>query len=75
MATDWKIQAACRGTAEAELFYSDDPADRQYVIHQYCDHCPVRDTCLDAADRYGVWGGTTPHQRSRNPPPRRKAVA
>jgi hypothetical protein len=34
-----------------------------------CDHCPVKEQCLDWALEkrisHGVWGGTTPKQRRR----------
>jgi WhiB family redox-sensing transcriptional regulator len=34
-----------------------------------CQHCPARERCLDwaleANERHGVWGGTTPLERAR----------
>jgi WhiB family redox-sensing transcriptional regulator len=76
VATDWRVDAACRG-ADPELFFPPPlgaklaPLMRQ--IRELCGTCPVRDQCLqfvldfegDARleSRYGIFAGTTPRQR------------
>jgi WhiB family transcriptional regulator, redox-sensing transcriptional regulator len=63
----WRALAACRG-ADLDLFFpgrgeSAEPAQ------QICAGCPVRQPCLDYANRHsivhGVWGGLA--ERDRRP--------
>ena len=60
----------CRDHPELEFFpavYDDDaPVIIPNSIAQVCDLCPVRDACLKWAmdnDAYGIWAGTSRHQR------------
>lgn len=59
---DWRAFAVCRDL-DPDVFFDGPPC--QAIA--YCETCPVRATCLDAAvaDRslQGVWGGTTEDQR------------
>lgn len=74
----WQSQAACRDTAP-ELFLGPDeerPRDRvrrESLAVKLCMACPVRRDCLDHAlripERHGVWGATTPEQRTAINPP------
>jgi WhiB family redox-sensing transcriptional regulator len=66
----WRGMAACLAY-DPELFYPvagamDTPAARRAV--QICTGCPVRRECLAEAlarrERHGIWGGTSPEQRS-----------
>ncbi len=67
----WYRKALCKG--QTELFYTDEPGRpssvRLAVPLAVCAACPVKEDCLtDALARrepYGIWGGTTPRQRSR----------
>ena len=69
----WTTDAACKG-CDPGLFYAtrtdggrrtDDSLIVQAIA--VCDGCQVRTECLDHAlttnEKYGVWGGTTPHER------------
>lgn len=67
----WEEAAVCRALPDG--WSPDDwfpevphvPAE----VRAACDRCPVRRECLVAAylggEKYGVWGGLTPDQRSR----------
>lgn len=69
----WMEQAACRGADPEGAFTLSHRARRRFVA-TYCDACPVRDACLDAAmveeagcrqwDRFGVRGGLTAAARA-----------
>jgi hypothetical protein len=56
-----------------EYFFPEerDPVTRKMVIEfakATCSRCPVRMMCLDyalSAGMVGIWGGTTPEERSR----------
>jgi WhiB family redox-sensing transcriptional regulator len=69
---DWRAEGACRA-ADPDLFFPvavGAVANRQIAKAQrICAGCPVRQQCLDFALRTpepaGVWGGTTPEQRTR----------
>lgn len=62
----WQEWARCR-EADPELFF---PADGQPAepARRICRRCPVIRDCLDEAmrheERHGVWGGTSPNQRT-----------
>ncbi len=68
----WQTQAAC--ALHGDLFLSSeahqfrDHGGRDAAAIQVCRVCPVRDPCLDHAlavpEPHGVWGGTTPEQRT-----------
>lgn len=86
---DWD-QAACRGTAYTDLFYT---VEEQRSIMQYeyinalrsiCARCPIWSACLSYAmenEDYGVWGGMTSverfslRNRDRYPNQRARAIA
>ena len=61
----WRDDAACRD-ADPGLFFSFDEAHVQRAL-TICGGCVVRDACLEHAlatgERYGVWGGTSEHER------------
>lgn len=68
----WMIDAACRGMGP-KAFVPDAPAhrDRQSVrrymkAKEVCATCPVTAQCAEYGrdERHGVWGGTTPADRS-----------
>ena len=67
----WQNKAECRGEL-TELFFMD--IEEISINHikmrearAICDRCQVQKECLDFAlinnIDYGVWGGTSPHQR------------
>lgn len=71
-ASDWRADGACR-TVDPDLFFPvavGAVANRQIAkAQQICAGCPVRQQCLDFALRtrepVGIWGGTTPEERTR----------
>lgn len=71
-ASDWRADGACR-TVDPDLFFPvavGAVANKQIVKAQrICAGCPVRQQCLDFALRTrepaGIWGGTTPEERTR----------
>ncbi|HWG01435.1 MAG TPA: WhiB family transcriptional regulator [Trebonia sp.] len=68
----WRAAGACR-TVDPDLFFPVAPATgttRQVSKAQrICAGCPVRQQCLEFAmqthESNGIWGGTTPEERSR----------
>ena len=73
----WQNKAACKGT-DTELFYSEIGA-RCASAKAVCAACPVCDTCLEFAlanrEMFGVWGGTSEHERRRLRAERRRTAA
>ena len=71
-ATDWRAAAACL-SADPDMFFpvaTGAPAEGEISrALRICARCPVRKQCLDFAVRtgetQGIWGGTTPEQRTR----------
>lgn len=72
---EWHLRAACFGT-EADYFFSPDSSvtdqyEEQAVIEAryfFCDHCPVRNDCLESAllnGDVGIWAGMTTYQRNQ----------
>jgi WhiB family redox-sensing transcriptional regulator len=65
---EWRLQARCRFSINAERWYSSNYAD-QYIAKQICRACPVQIQCYDYAtkhrDTWGVWGGVTQRDRRR----------
>jgi ribosomal protein S27E len=64
----WQDEATCKGVP-LEVFVPDkeDPEGLEGA-RQYCNPCPVRDTCLRYALTYGqrgYWGGTDTAERRR----------
>ena len=70
--TDWREAGACL-SADPDLFFpiATGPAAVKQIMmaRRICAGCPVRQQCLDFAQRtgemHGVWGGTTPEERIR----------
>ncbi len=68
----WRSAAACR-SADPDLFFpiSDSGPAREQTAQAkaICATCRVRRECLAFALRtgqiYGIWGGTTEHERAR----------
>jgi WhiB family redox-sensing transcriptional regulator len=70
---DWQLSAACRGIA-SDVFFNPHGErrlhrrQRQYAAKRICATCPVIQDCLKWAltvrEPYGVWGGTTPEERT-----------
>ena len=64
---DWYRDAACAHT-DSDQFSPvvESLAALAKVREEFCDHCPVRDRCLQSAiinDDRGFWGGTTTSER------------
>lgn len=66
--TDWMEDGACRGHANTELWFSNEPEDIE-TTKAICQGCPVRLICLDYAVSelivYGTWGGQSQDERRR----------
>ncbi|WP_225833749.1 WhiB family transcriptional regulator [Streptomyces sp. NK08204] len=68
--SDWREQAACRGT-DPDLFFpvgTTGPAAQQTQrAKKVCACCRVRERCLrwalDTGQSIGIWGGTTETER------------
>lgn len=66
----WRERASCT-SEDPELFFPigvGGPARYQATIaKRVCDHCPVRNECLqwalESRQDYGVWGGHTEEER------------
>lgn len=60
---DWTNQAACQGV-DIDLFFDE---DRTIEARRLCLSCPVRSSCLsaaqDRAEPCGIWGGLTATER------------
>jgi WhiB family redox-sensing transcriptional regulator len=67
---DWVLRARCR-EEPTDTFFPD--TRNRGVSHDralaLCQECPVRAECLDFAvsngEKYGIWGGTVPHERRK----------
>lgn len=70
--TEWRAEGACL-TADPDLFF---PISAGHVAagqitqaQRICARCGVREQCLDFAmqtgEAHGIWGGTTPEERTR----------
>lgn len=64
---DWKHQAACRGM-DPNIWHPE-TGEWPTQARRICFQCPVREACLEWAlmsgERKGIWGGTTPRERSQ----------
>lgn len=59
------VGAACAGTP-VESWYPDHDESLTKRQIRVCQSCPVRQACLAWAlkyEAYGIWGGTTSHER------------
>lgn len=79
----WQEHAACRGL-DPDLFYPEKGGNGTgETARAVCAECPVAEPCLELGLSFGsgslfnlgIWGGTTPAQRSRIIRERRGAVA
>ena len=63
---DWTSRAACQGV-DIDLFFDE---ERTIEARRLCLSCPVRSSCLSAAQRRdepcGVWGGLTAVEVARH---------
>jgi WhiB family redox-sensing transcriptional regulator len=63
----WRQAAACEGSP-SNVFYPENEFEMA-AAKAICARCPVRNVCLETAlrnnERYGVWGGLTPRERTR----------
>jgi WhiB family redox-sensing transcriptional regulator len=66
MVPDWQTRARCAGT-ELALWFPEGGVNAE-PARRICRCRPVTRQCLDAAmtggERHGVWGGTSPTQRT-----------
>ena len=66
----WHAQAACAG--RDSRFWFPENGLRADTAKAICSGCPVRTVCADWAITnqiaFGIWGGTTPEDRSREYP-------
>lgn len=65
-ASEWPC-ASGRYDPEAWFPLSDRESDDTAMAVSLCFVCPIQYECLvkalDRGERWGIWGGTTPHQR------------
>lgn len=65
----WRFEARCLDLPAESIehfFFNEGPVLN--TTRRFCDGCPVRAQCLDYAldnDAYGVWAGTSRHERAR----------
>ncbi|WP_424213566.1 WhiB family transcriptional regulator [Streptomyces sp. BI20] len=61
----WQTQGICAQT-DPDLWFSDEPAERNAARWLCKDYCPVRALCLEAAlgqdTRHGIWAGYSVRQ-------------
>ena len=65
MSQEWRLQAACRDTADPRAFGKS--TEQFAFIAEFCRHCDVTRACFEFSvevDSDGVFGGTTRRQRS-----------
>jgi WhiB family redox-sensing transcriptional regulator len=57
--------AACADDPDAMFDTGTDADERNRLV---CDRCPIKESCLERAldqrERFGMWGGHTPEERS-----------
>jgi WhiB family redox-sensing transcriptional regulator len=76
MSTHWMSDAACAET-DPELWFPElDSLWRVRQAKNICDKCPVKQQCLDYAQKNafkeGIWGGLSPTERHRLSKEKRK---
>ncbi|KMS92655.1 WhiB family transcriptional regulator, partial [Prauserella rugosa] len=68
MPADWHVSAACRGSAEADLFFAPQTPLNVARALEICHGCPVQTDCADEAltgrIEHGIWGGLTEDDRA-----------
>ena len=64
----WQQHATCRSTDPNLFFPTNYSRYTLAAARRYCQVCPVTDACLvyaiTSGSDQGIWGGTTPAQRS-----------
>ena len=66
---DWRSDALCKGK-HIDLWYppldTDVPENYYTISRAVCRQCPVWSECLDDGtdERWGMWGGLTPQERT-----------
>lgn len=64
--TSWMVDGNCLGL-EPDLFFSGSDKGNMHDAKDVCAKCVCRAECLDyamaAPERFGCWGGTSPHER------------
>ncbi|WP_353651901.1 WhiB family transcriptional regulator [Mycobacterium sp. 852013-50091_SCH5140682] len=75
----WRVRARCRGEDLGLFFHPDGERGharrrRQELAKQLCAQCPVVPQCREHAvayeEAFGIWGGLTEDERSRQLPDR-----
>jgi len=66
----WTAEAACRSELRANVdFFAEAGSPDFDLAKAICAQCAMRQRCLEEAltrgERYGVWGGLGPKERSR----------
>jgi WhiB family redox-sensing transcriptional regulator len=75
----WWRRAACSTYDPDVFFHRSERSPLVNVAKRVCGECPVRLPCLRWAmthpgeTEHGVWGGTTPSERSPGRQPRRRS--
>lgn len=63
----WRFSGPC-STGDAAKLFPDREGDLNGFAERFCRYCPVAPECLawalDTEADHGVWGGTTPYERS-----------
>jgi WhiB family redox-sensing transcriptional regulator len=63
----WQADALCAQT-DPEIFFPEKGGSTREA-KKICEHCPVRDQCLEYAlqndERFGIWGGLSERERRR----------
>jgi WhiB family redox-sensing transcriptional regulator len=76
-ASAWRLDALC-AQVEADIFYSEDAAERNEA-KRICGLCPVlvecREYALATREPEGVWGGMTPRARAQHRREQRRRTA
>lgn len=62
--TDWRVHAVCGRSEDADLWFSDAPADIA-AAKAICERCPSRNPCAVAGrdEPWGCWGGLETGER------------
>ena len=78
----WRDRAICVGV-ETKVFFPDMvSSDKVWIrARELCSECPVRNDCLESAlrfedleDKWGMFGGMTPHERASIRDKRRRGI-
>jgi WhiB family transcriptional regulator, redox-sensing transcriptional regulator len=65
---NWRMAGLCFGTHDPDAWFPSNAA-RYAAAKAICNDCPVAGQCLafalDHHERFGVWGGLTPEERTQ----------